>query len=110
MKKSAKKNTLIIIGIILVLVIIFLFLKKSIKIIPTPTEIGCKKAGCSNSLCVEADKENIITTCEWKEEYGCYQKAKCERQKDGTCGFTKDEEFNNCIDKLMPKIKNLKEI
>jgi eight-cysteine-cluster-containing protein len=65
--------------------------------------VGCEVAGCSGQLCVEAKNRDIMTTCEWKEEYACYKKAKCERQTDGKCGFTKGPEFRECIEGLRQK-------
>jgi len=33
----------------------------------------------------------------WKEEYACYKDARCERQSNGTCGWTQTEELNYCL-------------
>src|SRR5713226_1684337 len=46
----------------------------------------CIKTGCSSQVCSD---HNVITTCEFRPEYACYQKAVSERQTDGNCGFTK---------------------
>jgi Domain of unknown function (DUF6748) len=54
----------------------------------------CIKTGCSSQVC--SDK-NVITTCEWRPEYACYQKAVCERQGNGNCGFTPSAELNACL-------------
>jgi hypothetical protein len=54
----------------------------------------CIRTGCSSQVC--SDK-NVITTCEWRPEYACYQKAVCERQSNGTCGFTPSAELNACL-------------
>ncbi|MGH9956353.1 MAG: DUF6748 domain-containing protein [Pyrinomonadaceae bacterium] len=54
----------------------------------------CFKTGCSKQVCAD---EEVITTCEWREEYACYQKARCERQSDGSCGFTKTPELTACL-------------
>ncbi len=58
------------------------------------TAKGCIKTGCSGIIC--ADQE-MMSTCEWKEEYECYKTARCERQQDGKCGFTKTAELTSCI-------------
>lgn len=58
------------------------------------TSNRCFKTGCSSQVC--ADKE-MITTCEWRPEYACYQKARCERQADGKCGFTRTPELIACL-------------
>jgi hypothetical protein len=54
----------------------------------------CIKTGCSSQVCADHD---VITTCEWRPEYACYQKAACERQADGNCGFTKTPELTACL-------------
>lgn len=54
----------------------------------------CMKTGCSSQVCSD---ESVITTCEWREEYACYQKATCERQKNGNCGFTQTPELLRCL-------------
>jgi hypothetical protein len=54
----------------------------------------CLKTGCSSQVC--SDK-NVITTCEWRPEYACYQKAVCERQSNGNCGFTQTPELAACL-------------
>lgn len=54
----------------------------------------CIKTGCSSQVC--SDK-NEITTCEWRPEYACYQKAVCERQGNGNCGFTQTPELAACL-------------
>ena len=55
---------------------------------------ACIKTGCSGIIC--ADQE-MMSTCEWKEEYACYRTARCERQSDGRCGFTQTRELTECI-------------
>jgi hypothetical protein len=54
----------------------------------------CIKTGCSSQVCSD---HNMITTCEFRPEYACYQKAACERQRDGNCGFTKTPELTACL-------------
>ncbi|HXQ74731.1 MAG TPA: DUF6748 domain-containing protein [Pyrinomonadaceae bacterium] len=54
----------------------------------------CKKTGCSSQVCSD---EDVITTCEFRPEYACYQKAACERQKNGDCGFTQTPELLRCL-------------
>jgi len=59
---------------------------------------GCAVAGCSGQLCVSADEAgNIMTTCEYRAEYGCYQEASCEPQADGQCGWTETPELQQCL-------------
>jgi hypothetical protein len=54
----------------------------------------CMKTGCSSQVCSD---ESVITTCEWRPVYECYQKATCERQKNGQCGFTQTPELLRCL-------------
>lgn len=56
---------------------------------------ACYTGGCSGQIC--SDQEGAISTCEWREEYACYQAATCERQPDGECGWTPTAELNACL-------------
>ena len=56
----------------------------------------CKKTGCSGQVCSD---EEVVTTCEYRTEYECYKKAKCERQANGECGFTQTPELTSCLNK-----------
>lgn len=60
-----------------------------------PREGGCYVGGCSGQIC--SDEEGVVSTCEYKAEYACYQNAKCERQSDGKCGWTPTEELQMCL-------------
>jgi hypothetical protein len=68
---------------------IYLRVRKSVS-----TLKPCVRGGCSNQVCAD---HPVITTCEWRPEYACYQKATCERQNDGNCGFTKTRELTECL-------------
>jgi hypothetical protein len=57
-------------------------------------ERPCKKTGCSSQICSDQD---VVTTCEWRPEYECYQKALCERQRGGACGFSRTPELAACL-------------
>lgn len=57
----------------------------------------CVVAGCSGELCVDENEPQTVTPCIWKEIYGCYKNAKCEKQADGKCGFTPDDELKKCL-------------
>ncbi|MBY0538117.1 hypothetical protein K2P47_01815 [Patescibacteria group bacterium] len=59
---------------------------------------ACVVGGCSSQLCGEASEmDGMVTTCEYREEYACYQTAKCERQATGKCGWTETPELLQCI-------------
>ncbi len=60
---------------------------------------GCKIAGCNAELCLNPGEE-VLTTCEWREEYACYQVATCARQSDGQCNWTETPQLTSCIQKL----------
>jgi hypothetical protein len=69
--------------------------------IPPKTSGACAPAGCSSQLCVPKEEApNIMTTCEWTPLYGCYQKAICEQQDDGTCGWTETDAFTACVENI----------
>ncbi len=54
----------------------------------------CKITGCSSQVCAD---EDVVTDCMYREEYVCYQKAKCEVQNDGKCGWTLTSEIQACL-------------
>ncbi|MEX2052308.1 MAG: hypothetical protein WD991_01255 [Candidatus Paceibacterota bacterium] len=55
----------------------------------------CYVGGCSSQIC--SDQPGAISTCEYREEYACYQSAKCERQSSGQCGWTPSATLNACL-------------
>lgn len=56
----------------------------------------CYTGGCSAQLC--SDQPDMVSTCEFKEEYACYQSAVCERQESGQCGWTETSELRACLE------------
>ena len=56
---------------------------------------ACFIGGCSSQLC--SDRDDLISTCEWRDEYACYKTATCERQADGACGWTQTPELAACL-------------
>ena len=56
----------------------------------------CMKGGCSSQICAPAAQEGIITTCEYRPEYDCYQEANCGCVQ-GTCGWTEKDIVDQCI-------------
>src|SRR3989344_5694069 len=54
----------------------------------------CHPTGCSGQICAD---EDVITTCEYKESFACYKKAKCERHKNGQCAWTLTSELLQCL-------------
>lgn len=61
---------------------------------PASSFNGCKITGCSGQICSD---EDVMTTCEYKDEYACYKTAKCERQEDGKCNWTPTEDLVFCL-------------
>lgn len=66
--------------------------------LPTPPVVSsgtCYVGGCSSQLC--SDRSDMMSTCEYREVYACYQSAVCERQQSGECGWTETEELRSCL-------------
>jgi hypothetical protein len=55
----------------------------------------CYVGGCSSQVC--SDTPGMASTCEWRDSYQCFRDATCERQQDGRCGWTMDEELSACL-------------
>ena len=93
--------------ILLIIVFIFLLgfviLPKNIsapspQVTPNPqTSNECKIGGCSNQLCIDANSEDVATTCEYADYYVCYETATCEKQLGGKCDWTQTEELKGCL-------------
>lgn len=60
----------------------------------TPEPARCIVTGCSGQICSDQD---MASTCEYREEYACYQLSRCERQADGACGWTQTPELTSCL-------------
>ncbi|MGK4000496.1 hypothetical protein [Sorangium sp. So ce1024] len=57
---------------------------------------ACFRTGCSGQVCAD---ENVITTCEYREEYGCYaEHGICERGASGECGWRQTPELEACLE------------
>jgi hypothetical protein len=65
-----------------------------------PAFAACVKGGCGSQLCVE-EGEQVASTCEWTEEYGCYQQyGTCEKLlKSGKCGWRETKKLRECLQK-----------
>ncbi len=62
--------------------------------VSAPTAKVCHPSGCSSQICSD---EDVVTDCMYKEQYICYQKATCERQQDGKCGWTNTPDLQACL-------------
>lgn len=62
----------------------------------TATTAGkCYIGGCSSQIC--SDQKDMASTCEYREEYMCYKSATCERQTNGSCGWSQTASLTMCI-------------
>jgi hypothetical protein len=68
---------------------------RNVKNIASEPAGECFVGGCSGQVC--SDNEGVITTCEFRPEYACYQDATCERQASGQCGWTQTSELQACL-------------
>jgi hypothetical protein len=67
-------------------------------VLSEPVPVTCVRAGCSGQVCVSSDVAyDVVTTCEWRDEYACYADARCEIQQDGQCGWTKTTALERCL-------------
>lgn len=64
----------------------------------------CRTGGCNGELCNSVLSEGMSSICEVREEYACYKTAKCERQKNGECGWTMTKELEQCLKEKTPPI------
>lgn len=65
----------------------------------------CVRSGCSGQLCVSIN-EDVISTCEWKEEYTCFnENGVCEFDNEAKrCGWRQSAELLNCLsEKSIPE-------
>lgn len=61
------------------------------------TDADCMPAGCSSQICA-AKGSDIVTTCEWKNEYACYKEsfASCGCNA-GICGWKQNDSLAQCL-------------
>ncbi|MEK9153858.1 MAG: hypothetical protein AAB798_00135 [Patescibacteria group bacterium] len=58
----------------------------------------CVIGGCNSELCGEkALMDQVVSTCEYRAEYACYEYSACERQIDEKCGWTQTPELESCL-------------
>ena len=57
--------------------------------------VDCQRGGCSGQVC--SNQSGVITTCDFRPEYACYQQATCEAQDSGHCGWRQTTELNQCL-------------
>ena len=63
-----------------------------------PNSCGsCQVTGCSGQIC---SSDAVITTCEWRPEYACYQElgeCGCNGAGAGSCGWAQTPELRDCL-------------
>ncbi len=64
---------------------------------PPRDKAPCQRTGCSSQVCAS---KRVITTCEWRPEYGCYRFAVCEPQANGACGWTMTDAALRCFQRF----------
>ncbi len=70
-------------------------LRKEEETHPPAPVAACYTGGCSGEVC--SDQSGIASNCIYKPEFACYKKSKCERQRNGQCGWTQTQELKICL-------------
>jgi eight-cysteine-cluster-containing protein len=61
-------------------------------------ENKCAVGGCSGQVCTTGEMaKDLVTTCEYKEEYGCLELSNC-KVIDGECGWEDTPEYLDCLE------------
>jgi eight-cysteine-cluster-containing protein len=59
----------------------------------------CIITGCNGQICAS---EDVITTCEIREEYACYRSTICERNRQNNCGWRDTDTLRECMGQYTP--------
>ena len=70
--------------------------KRSISI--TPPQTNCRISGCNGEICADESLGDVSSICLYQEKYVCFKQTTCERQADGKCGWTQNQEYMACLD------------
>ncbi len=66
------------------------------QVLECQTDADCMVGGCSGQLCGSVkDMQDIVTTCEWKDEYACYKLTNC-LCIENKCNWKETPEFLAC--------------
>lgn len=60
-----------------------------------PPPKPCYVGGCSNQIC--SGTQGVISTCEYRPQYQCYESAECKLQPSGVCGWTQTQALTACL-------------
>jgi len=55
---------------------------------------ACVIGGCASEVCAD---QPLASPCIWKDSFACYADATCDRQANGTCGWTATSELTSCL-------------
>eukprot|EP01084_Bolivina_argentea_P197613 338614_1 len=67
---------------------------------PSGSQSVCEIGGCSGHIC-DVDASKMITTCEYKCEYGCLKYQKCTHTKKGGCKWKTKKKYQTDYDNCM---------
>jgi eight-cysteine-cluster-containing protein len=63
-------------------------------------DIKCVAAGCSDQICtIDENAKDLVTTCEYKEEYSCLKFSNC-KFIDDKCQWEQTDEYLGCLDEV----------
>ncbi len=67
------------------------------------TDADCAVAGCSGQLCAPKEEaSDIITTCEYKDEYACLKMTNC-GCVNNKCAWAQTQGYSECLESLQAK-------
>lgn len=70
------------------------------KVIECASDDDCEPGGCSGQLCLSKSRSsNIITTCEWRDEYACFQVDNC-LCINNECQWERNFDYFECINNI----------
>ena len=68
---------------------------------------NCGVGGCSGQVCAPAAKaQGLITTCEYREEYGCVKLTSC-GCVNGKCMWQQNTKYAACLEEAKSKPQQL---
>jgi len=86
--------------------VLFLFLlngcfsSNNVNNIECVKDTDCGIGGCSGQVCVPVDKiGDIITTCEFREEYNCLRLTSCSCINE-SCRWKETPEYKRCVEEV----------
>lgn len=60
------------------------------------SDADCTTGGCSSTICQSEQGEQMMSICDWREEYACYNSISC-GCNEGRCAWEKTPAFESCI-------------